>query len=74
MKKLLCTVSVLSAGLAISPIAQSMEVYNDEKNALNFSGNLSVYYLNAEEFDEVNDGFLALFLIISINLNMIGKR
>jgi len=57
MKKLLCTASILSAVLAISPIAQSMEVYNDEKNALNFSGNLSVYYLNAEEFDEINDGF-----------------
>lgn len=48
------TTAVLSCYL---PAAYSLSLYNDEKSTLDFTGNLSVYYVNSDGTSEVNDGF-----------------
>ena len=56
MKKFLslATASLLTCYL---PIAQSLELFNDDKSRLDFSGNLSVYYIHGEDDSAINDGF-----------------
>lgn len=56
MKKLLSisTVGLLSCYL---PVAQSVEIYNNDETRFDFNGNLSVYYLKSGETAEINDGF-----------------
>lgn len=39
------------------PVAQGLELFNDNKSTLDFTGNLSVYYINSGDITEVNDGF-----------------
>ena len=56
MKKLL---SIAATGLlsCYLPVAQGLELFNDEDNTLDFKGNLSVYYIQSGDTAEVNDGF-----------------
>jgi outer membrane protein N len=56
MKKLLSITSVaLLSGYL--PVAQALELFNDEKSRLDFKGNLSIYYIDNGESSEINDGF-----------------
>lgn len=56
MKKVL---SLSAAGLlsCYLPVAQGLELYNDEKSSVDFKGNLSVYYIKSGNTTEINDGF-----------------
>lgn len=56
MKKFL---SIILIGLlsCYLPVAQGLELFNNEKSRLDFKGNLSVYYIDNGESSEINDGF-----------------
>mgnify|MGYP000408281064 CR=1 FL=1 len=64
----LAALSALSALCSYAPEANSLEVFNNDKTAFNFSGNLAVYYLRNDELDEVNDGFSRYIFDISHNM------
>ncbi len=52
--------TILSAAvstLLLVPTAYGLELYNNGKSALDFKGNLSIYYLQSGDFEEVSDGF-----------------
>ncbi|ALO34591.1 hypothetical protein CMT41_07580 [Colwellia sp. MT41] len=50
----LTTVALLASFM---PVAQGLELFNNDKSRLDFKGNLSVYYINSGETAEINDGF-----------------
>lgn len=68
MKRQLLALTTLSALCSFVPKAHSIEVFNNDKTAFNFSGDLSVYYLRSNELDEVNDGFSRYIFDISHNI------
>lgn len=51
------TLTALAALSAFVPTANSIELFENEKTSVDFNGNLSIYYLNNGEVEEVNDGF-----------------
>jgi len=57
MNNSLFTAIILTSAVIISPIAQSLELFKNDKTSLDFNGNLSVYYLKSNDHEEVNDGF-----------------
>lgn len=68
MKTSLFTAISLSAAIVISPVAQSLELFKNEKTTLDFNGNLSVYYLKSNDHEEVNDGFSRYLFDMSHNI------
>ncbi|MCW8864859.1 MAG: porin [Colwellia sp.] len=68
MKTQLLVLTTILALIAFVPSANSLEVYKNEKTALNFSGNLAVYYLKNDDTQEVNDGFSRYVFDLSHNM------
>ncbi|KGJ97917.1 porin [Colwellia psychrerythraea] len=57
MKKSIFTAIIFISALVSAPITHSLELFNDGESALDFKGNLSVYYIKSGETAEINDGF-----------------
>jgi len=57
MKESILTAIIFTAAYVNAPIAHSLELFNNGESALDFKGNLSVYYIKSGETAEINDGF-----------------
>ena len=58
--------SVLLSTVALN--ATGVEIYNDEKTDFHLNGNVSVYYLHSDQYNELNDGFSRFFFDTSHKL------
>ena len=68
MRKQILALTTLSALYSFAPVANSLEVFKNEKTTFNFTGNLAVYYLKNSETQEVNDGFSRYVFDLSHNM------
>ena len=68
MKKQFISSMIISTLYSFSPIANSLEIFKNEKTTFDFSGNLAVYYLKNAETQEVNDGFSRYVFDLSHNI------
>ncbi|GAA0820205.1 hypothetical protein GCM10009111_25330 [Colwellia asteriadis] len=48
-----------------SPLCSALELYKDEKSTADFNGNLSAYYLKADDISQVEDGFSRVYFDLS---------
>ena len=62
------TFTALAALSTFAPIANSVELFKNEKTSISLNGNLSIYYLNNGEVEEISDGFSRYMFDMSHNL------
>lgn len=68
MKTKLLALTTICTLCTFAPKANSLELFQNEKTALAFTGNLAVYYLRSNDSDEVNDGFSRYTFDLSHNM------
>ena len=68
MKRQVLTLAAFSSFYLATPAANSIELFENEKSAFNFNGNLAVFYLRNDDTKEVNDGFSRFVFDFSHNM------
>lgn len=65
-KKLKASSGILLSSMALN--ATAVEIFNNGETDFNLNGNVSVYYLQSDQFNELNDGFSRFYFDTSHKL------